>query len=644
MNFMKSRIIFVMFVFALIWGVLLLRSFSLQVLPQERLSNLKKKLFEKSVEIRPRRGVIYDRNGKELAISIPVLSLFADPQTIEKPYFMAQKLSKLLNKSRSVFLKKMLNKKRRFVWIKRHLTEKEVNIIKSWDAKGFHFIKESKRFYTKGSSLSQILGFTGLDGQGLEGIEKEYDNILKGADQKFILKRDAKGRPLFIDFAPFINRVSGFDLYLTIDSDLQFYLEKELLNAIKNTQAVSAKSVILDANTSEVLAMANVPNYNPNKPFVSLYKKRRNRVVSDIFEPGSTMKTFTIASALENKISPGDTYATHGGSLVIQGESIREAKNKKFKKQLNLSEILSLSSNIGIAGVALDLGPKKLRSTLVRFGFGEKTGIRFPGESKGILHSLPWKDLKTATVSFGHGVGVTVLQVANAYAAIANGGTLNQPRLIRSIHNPYTGESKKFKSKRVRKVLTEKQSQLLSLMLASATEKGATGFAAKVTGYLTAGKTGTAQIVDVKKGGYKEGEYILSFSGFIPAHNPKFVIYIAVEGAKDNFYASSVAAPLFSQVASYSVRRAGLSPVLVNEKNLVSFQPQNLRTPASNRRPASKITKVPVLKGLSSREVLRKLKGTGVNVRFYGSNRVIRTIPFEGQNLSNNKNLTVILN
>ena len=653
MKLMKHRILFVMSVFALFWIILLARSFSLQILPQKRLSDLKKQLFEKSVKIQPRRGVIYDRNGKELVISVPSRSLFADPHEIKESYFVAKKLAQFFKKPKKTFLKKILNKKRRFVWIKRHLTEKEAEVIKSWRIKGFHFVKESKRFYTKGSSLSQILGFTGLDGQGLEGIEKEYDDILKGGEQKFILKKDARGRPLFADFSPFINRVSGFDLYLTIDSDLQFYLEKELSNAIKKTQAFSAKGLILDAETSEILAMVNIPNYNSNNPLASSPGVRRNRVVTDIFEPGSTMKTFTLAAALEKNISPKKTYFTHNGFLNIQGEVIKEAdKNKKFKSYLNLSEILAFSSNIGIAEVALDVGPKELNKTLMQFGFGQKTGIRFPGESKGILHPLPWRPIKTVTVGFGHGVGVTALQVANAYAAIANGGFLNKPSLVRNIHNPYTGEETRFKKQNIRKVLKEERAQLLTLMLTSATEKNSTGFLARVTGYLVAGKTGTAQIVDPKKGGYKEGEYISSFSGFIPAHKPKFVIYVAIEKAKNNFYASSVAAPIFSQIASYSVRKAGLSPVLISKQNLISTKEEKrglasqeeLQTQINSRKLASQKGKVPKLKGLTLREVLREMKGTGVDLRFYGHHRVTKTIPFAGQDMPSDKQLTVILN
>ena len=642
MEAMKKRIFFVLFSFAIVWLILIVRVVHLQVLPHKKLNQLKNQIFETTLKTKPRRGVIYDRKGKELAISIPSQSLFADPKLLEQPYYCAKKIAQMFKKPKKQILKKLLNKKRRFVWLQRHLTEEQVKKVKSWKLKGLYFIKEPKRFYTKGDSLSQVLGFTDVDGRGLEGIEKQYDDFLKGVEQKFIVKRDAKGRPLFADFTFLINRVSGFDLYLTIDSDLQFYLEKELKQAIIKSSADSALGLVLDVKTAEILAMVNVPNYNPNQPLKINSFYRRNRTVTDVFEPGSTMKTFTVASALEQGILPKKTYSTHGGKLVLSGETIREADlKKKFSPQLNLSEILALSSNIGAAGVALDVGAKKLRKTLVKFGFGQKTGIDFVGERKGILHELPWRAIQTGTVSFGHGVAVTALQMASAYSAIANGGVLQKPLLVRSIRNSYTGEERHFSTEKIKKSISEKTSRLLTVMLAGVTEKNATGFKAKVSGYLTAGKTGTAQKVDLQKGGYKSGEYISSFVGFIPAHKPKFVIYIVIDGAKDNFYASSVAAPVFSDVASYAVRKAGLSPIVINEKDFISSEEAQVFTRGLASTPSHR---VPNLKGLSLREVLAQMKGQDVKLKFYGSQRVIRTIPFAGEALPASKQITVILN
>ena len=644
------RISIVIFVFSFLWGSLLVRSAYLQLIPNKRLSGLQNKLFERTVTLKPRRGIIYDRYNKELAISIPSQSLFADPQRMKEPYYVAKKLSQTLGLSKKKILKKLLNKKRRFVWLKRHLNEPEIKKIKSWKLNGLYFVKESKRFYTNKNSLAQVLGFTDIDGRGLEGVEKQYDEVLKGESQKVLLKRDARGRPLFMDFSPFITKVSGFDIYLSIDSDLQFYLEKELWQAMRNSKAESAIGVILSAETSEVLAMANIPGYDPNKPHKSLLSSRRNRAVTDIFEPGSTLKSFTLISALKKGISPARTYSSHGGKLKIGKSIISEADSKKkFKAFLNMSEILSFSSNVGAASLALNVGSKNLRKTLSKFGFGEKTGIDFPGEAKGLLRELPWRPVEIATISFGHGIAGTALQMANAYASIANGGLLKKPILVKKIKNPYTGEEKNFASQTLRRVLTPEEARLLTLMLISVTEEKGTGAKATVPGYFVAGKTGTAQKVDLKNKGYKKGEYITSFAGFIPAHNPKFVIYLMVDGAKDNFYASSLVAPLFSQVASYSVRSAGLSPTLLKEDNML-LTTQNRKEIANRLIADQKIKRqiafvddsVPDLKGLTLREVLNKVRGRGLRLKIYGSGKLIRTIPFAGKSLPKNKKITMI--
>ena len=689
----KSRILFVIFIFALLWLSLFSRSAYLQLIPHKKLSQLQNKLFERTVFLKPRRGTIYDRKNKELAISIPSRSLFADPKQMEEPYYIAKKLAELFNKPRKIYLKTLLDKKRRFVWIKRYLTDQEIRTVKSWKLKGLYFLKENKRFYSNGKSLSQVLGFTGSEGQGLEGLEKQYDEVLKGEPQKIFIQRDAKGRPLFMDFSPFITKVRGYDVHLTIDSDLQFYLEKTLQKGIKKSQADSAMGLLLSAQNSEILAMVNIPNYNPNKAHLSSADRRRNRAVTDIFEPGSTMKIFTLISAIKKGISPTQLYPTHGGQLKINSHIIKEADSKKkFKAFLNMSEILSLSSNIGSSSIALNIGAKSLRNTLTEFGFGQKTGIDFPGEASGLLRKLPWRDIETATISFGHGIAGTALQTANAYTAISNGGLIKQPLLVKKIKNPYTGEEKIFKAQSLRRVLTEKQAQTLSLMLTNVTEKYGTGASAKVPGYFVAGKTGTAQKVDLESKRYKSDEYISSFIGFIPAHKPQFVIYLVIDGAKSSFYASELAAPLFAEVASYAVRQEGLSPAVLQKENILSpdrkiaedlnsssitsegptketnekhlnkkeptiffSKPKNFELLNSQNNSLTGITsrsnykesspqkfKLPDLTGLNLRQALTQLKDYNLKLRIQGSGQLIQSKPFKGQFVSKNQPVTLI--
>ncbi len=631
----------------------------------KKLSQLKNKLFERTVTLKPRRGSIYDRYGRELAISIPSLSLFADPYKMSEPYWAGKKLAPLLDIPKKKLIKKLIDKKRRFVWLKRHLSQRQAQQIKSWGIKGLYFIKESQRFYPNESSLSQVLGFTGVEGQGLEGVEKQYDSALKGETQKILIQRDARGRPLFMDFSPFISKVSGFDVHLTIDSDLQFYVEKGLQRAVARSQAESAVAIVLLAKNSEVLAMANIPNYNPNQPKKSPLSYRRNRAVTDMFEPGSALKTFTVISALQKGLSPTELYSSHQGRLKIGQSVITEAdEKKKFKAQLNMSEILALSSNVGAGSIALKVGPEALRKTLSRFGFGEKTGLDFPGEAKGILRPLPWRKIETATIGFGHGIAGTALQVANAYATIARGGELKKPFLVKKIRNPYTNEEKHFKGQSLRRVLTPETARSIALLLLPVTEEKGTGSKAAVPGYFVAGKTGTAQKVDFKNKGYKKGEYISSFAGFIPAHKPQFVIYLMIDGAKDNFYASSLAAPLFSQIASYAVRRAGLSPAVLDKKLVLNNREKDLPLKSAQRETAGlkpipkaggpalnsllknsgERSLVPNLIGLSLREVLNQTQGQGWKLKIYGSGWLTQTKPSVGEPLLEGKTLHLIFN
>lgn len=652
----QSRIIFTLSIFGLLWLVLFARSSYLQLIPNKKLSKLQDKQFERTITLQPRRGNIYDRNNKELAISIPSKSLFADPQKVKEPYFSAKKLSQLLDLDRKVLLKRLLNKKRRFVWIKRHLTEKEIQTIKSWRLEGLHFLKERKRFYSNENSLSQTLGFTGWEGKGLEGIEKQYEEFLRGESQKLLIQKDAKGRYLFRDFSPFITKVSGYDVHLTIDSDLQFYLETALKKGIKNSQAKSAMGVVLSAESSEILALANIPDYNPNHVKKSQVKHRRNRVITDAFEPGSTLKVFTIISALKKGIPLSKLYPTHEGRLEVGSHFITEADpKKKFKEFLNMSEILSYSSNVGASLIAQDIGARALRKTLKDFGFGEKTGIDFPGEAKGVLRKLPWRKIETSTVSFGHGISATTLQIANAYAAIANGGMLNRPFLVKKIRNSYTGEEQVFKPQNIRPILTKKSAHTLSLMLTAVTEENGTGVLAKVPGYFVAGKTGTAQKVDFEnEGGYKKGEYISSFAGFIPAQDPKFVIYIVVDGAKENFYASTLTAPLFAEVASYSVRQANLSPTILKEENILLASrdtasnlsldtKRDIASDDSSNKELQEMT-MPNLKGMSLRGALKELKDYEIRLKIKGSGYLVESQPRKGERLSKNQNILLIFN
>ncbi len=613
----------------------------LQLLPDEKIIKTKKNLFEKVVTIKPRRGIIYDRYGRELALSVSSHSLFADPSLIKNSFETADRLSRLIKISRGKILKKIRNKKKRFVWIKRHALDKEREKILSWNVYGLGFIEEPKRVYPNETLMSQILGFTGANGRGLEGLELVYDDLLSGTEQKIVTPRDARGRPLFIDGGMFINKTRGSDIYLTIDSDLQFVLERELSTVIKSFKARSAMGLILNAQTSEILALAHSPNFNPNNPFRYSSELYRNRIIADSFEPGSTFKTFIAAIALKENIPPHTLFDGGDGKLKIGKHIIREAEADHGYKKISISKMLAVSSNVGAAVLALRLTDQVLYPSLKEMGFGEKLEVDFPLEGRGALQDLPWRDILTANVGFGQGVSATPLQMATAYTAIANGGLLKKPYILHStIH--LGGHKKKAEgSSLVRRIFTKEQSEILTFMLTQAVSQEGTGFRARIEGFLTAGKTGTAQKTDPKKRGYVKGKYISSFIGFVPADHPRFVIYIAVDEPTTKFYGSTVAAPVFSTVGSYAVRRAGIPPSFVEEPNILTSAETPIK-PVINEKISKE--KTPNFVGLSLREAFQKANEFNVKLKVKGSGLVRASIPFSGEFLPQDRIVTVILN
>lgn len=642
---MKSRIIFLFTCFLVLWSALLLRAMFIQIFPDGRLESLKRKQFETSLQIRTRRGAIVDRNGKELAASVPAYSLFADPKLLRDSNALSGRLAKYLKLSRANLKKRLRDRERRFVWIRRQLNEKQRDEIRSWGEPGLGFVEEPKRVYPNGGLLSQVLGFVGSEGDGLEGLELQFNKSLQGQLKSVLLPRDARGRPLLQDGRSLTEVPDGADLELTIDHEAQFTLEQELQSVVARFQAESAVGVVMDAQTSEVLAMANVGGSNP----------RRNRIVTDSFEPGSTMKTFVVAAGLrEGMLKPSTKYDCEGGRMKIGDKWISEAEaNHKFGL-MTVTEILALSSNVGVAKIAFQLGDERLYKALVDFGFGAKLGVEVPGEARGILNPLPWRPHLLSNVSFGHGMTATPLQLAAAYTAIANGGILKRPLLVRSVRTHGARDPQIFHAEEIRRVLTEQEAATMRLMLSAATEAKATGYNARIPGYYVAGKTGTAQKVDHVKGGYKANAYISSFAGFAPASNPRFVILVAVDNPQKSYYGSQVAAPVFAKMAQYMVRRAGLAPVLISEQNVIPKAPEG-ETSDLQAQAIQEIKRMtsaeasaleplfPNLMGLTLREALNKIRPHVTRVDIRGHGVVVRSVPEAGAEISKKQRVRLVL-
>ncbi len=650
---MKSRIALIFLLFLMLWGGLVLRGSYLQLVADPRLKELKKRQFETMLTLRSRRGAIYDREGRELAVTVSSHSLFVDPKIIENPRAVGRRLGRFLQADSQQIIKRLSTKNRRFLWIKRYLSKEQKDEIAKWEIRGLGFIEEPKRIYPNNSLAAATLGFVGTEGQGLEGLEKHYEKHLHGRQIRIHLPRDARGRPL-IEGGNFYSQVpDGFSLELTLDNQLQFMLEQELESTVEKYQADSAVGVILDARTSDVLALGQVPSFDLNSARNFPQSVRRNRAIVDAFEPGSTMKTFVMAAALKYGVAqPNTAIDCQGGRLEVNKRIIREAEADHEFGVLSMNEVLAYSSNVGTAKLAFLLGEERLREILTDFGFGQRTQVDFMGETTGVLRNESWNKHLLANISFGQGMTASPLQLATAYAAIANGGIWRQPRLVKRIFSDDLKVEDKEEHRPERRVISQDHAATLTLMLTNATSATGTGSQSRIKGFPVAGKTGTAQKVDFDLGGYKAGAYISSFAGFVPANDPRFVIYIAVDNPRVKYYGSQVAAPVFSRLGAFAVRRWGLAPVLLSEGDIIRRKPEIVGSEDLMRRALESVHeskrmeaegKVPDLRGLTYREVVRRLRGTEIKFRLRGSGVVVSSVPAPGSILSSGQSIQILL-
>ena len=650
---MKSKIITLFIFVCVLWSALVFRAAYLQFVPHEKLNALQEKQFQTVVSLPARRGSIVDRNGKELAMSSPTYSIYADPKIIVDKKATAKLLGKVLKSNTNEIFAKIKDGKKRFIWVERLVSVSQVEEIKTAKIRGLGFVEEWKRVYPNDQLLATTLGFVGKENQGLEGLELFYDQQLKGESKKVSLRKDARGRPLIQDGMLFTETPQGKEVKLTIDSDLQYFVETELKAAMVKHEADAAYAVVLDAKTSAIRALASLPTFDSNNPSKAEPGQRRNRSVTDTYEPGSTLKTFVIAQALDEKVfQPNSKIFCENGAFRIGKRIIREAEANHSQGTISVSEVLAYSSNIGTSKIALKLGDAKLREGLMKFGFGQKLGTDLPGEAKGIMLSLPWRDHLLANVSFGQGMTASPLQMANAYAVIANGGMLNAPHIVESITDLDTNESTVTETKPIRRVISEETAQQMRMMLAGVTSGKGSGLNARVEGYIVGGKTGTAQKIKTEGRGYMPGGYIGSFTGFIPANAPQYVIYVAIDRPRKGYYGSQVAAPLFSRIASYAVRRDGVAPEVLAEKNISNVPvAQSEKTQkdvehfnyADLNNMAPVLTAVPDFKDLSVREVLQKTANQNIKLKMIGRGKVDQTLPAAGEAFGEDRTMTVIL-
>jgi len=534
------------------------RGYSLQVLSADKLSKIIKKQTERNIELLPKRGTIYDRNGSELSVSIDVESLFARPHLIENKGLAAIKISRILGVSHKTILKKF-KKNKGFVWIKRQIPPEDASKIKKLGIKGLDFTDESQRFYPNKELAAQMLGFVGDDPRGLEGIEYEYDSVLKGKSKFLAINRDALGRQLFVDGANTSEEVQGNDITLTIDKNIQYIAEKELQAAISLSKAKNGIAIVMEPATGKVLAMAVAPLFNPNQYKKYERKTWRNRAITDEFEPGSTFKTFLMASALEeNIIKPKDIFFCENGSYRVANRVIHDTHPHGW---LNATKILKYSSNIGVSKIARHLGSELFYQHIRKFGFGEETGVAFPSEANGSIprpYHIP--EHTRSAMAFGQGISVSPLQLAAAYSSIANGGLYMKPYFIEKISHPNGMVIQETTPQVLRRVVSERTARTVRNMLKTVVSKGGTGEKAKTASYHVAGKTGTSQKIDKELNTYSSEKLIASFAGFAPADDPAITVLVIIDEPEKMMSGGAIAAPTFSRIISQTLNYLHITP------------------------------------------------------------------------------------
>ncbi|HIC84961.1 MAG TPA: penicillin-binding protein [Desulfobacterales bacterium] len=639
-KWIRFRMIFVGVVLLVGLSGIMVRAYQFQVLERGRLKALANSSYTAVAKLPPKRGSILDRQGHELAVSVEVASVYAHPNQIRDKKSTAKALARELG-LKAWKVERLLKSPRSFVWIKRKVETSRAEKIVRLRLPGVGVEKDTKRYYPGRELAGHLLGFVGVDNHGLEGIEKRYDRLLRGAEIHLVLMKDARGRA-------FLEKYKGPEqrphtLVLSIDKDIQYRTQKALREAVRKSRAKSGTCIVMDVRTGGILAMAVVPEFNPNvftayKPYMW-----RNRAVTDAFEPGSTLKAFLLAACIEQGVlSPYTRFYCEDGALEIYGHTINDTHRHKF---LTVSDIISLSSNIGAVKMGLTLGYGKFYEYLKRFGFGRRSGIDLLGEINGYIRPPDKaRPIEQISVYFGQGISVTALQLVRAMAAIANGGVLLNPYVVEEIRDHKGRLIKKIKPKKERRVISQQSAYTVTNILKRVITQGGTGFRAAIAGYQVAGKTGTAQKVDPAIRGYSRNKHVASFVGFAPASEPRIAISVVIDEPKGAYYGGVVAAPVFSSVGQWTLTHLQVAPD-VRVANIGHPLTTSVEKPSrANYKPIKGTSQeglLPDFRGMTMREVFRKCFSMGISVIPEGSGFAFNQRPRPGTPLKSVKMVRV---
>jgi cell division protein FtsI (penicillin-binding protein 3) len=637
----------------------------LQVSQHADLTNRARQQQQNALDTTPQRGELLDRQGRQLARSVQTISLFIDPKELDagKLDCTAQQLSVALGLKHADLLQQLSSAKdadSRFLWIVRRLDVDRGNQILALNLPGVHSVIEPKRYYPNGSLASHVLGYVGIDGQGLGGLEHFYNSKIKGEPGELFLERDATGRA-YESFE--IASKPGQTVVLTIDQTIQYHAERALEAAVKQSRAKSGTAVVLDPHTGEILALANAPSFDPNNVAASTAETRSNWALQNIYEPGSTFKIVAFSAALDRKLArPDDHIDCQMGAITVAGRVVHD--HHPFGS-LTISEALAKSSNVGAIKLGLRVGDESMYDYITRYGFGSRTGIELPGETNGILRKVDrWQPSSIGSIAIGQEVGVTPVQMVSAFGAVANDGVRIAPHIVREVRN--AGGAVIYRAQpQQRRVINPETAVALRGMLEGVTLRG-TAKKAQVDGYSAAGKTGTAQKIDPRTKTYSATKFVGSFVGFAPVNNPQVAIIVVIDEPSGAYHGGDVAAPVFREIAEQILPGLGVEPdietssvpeLIARADNSpgVDLKTRDEQQRAERERRAtmptvvsngeregevvyavttSKAIVMPDLRGRSVRDVARTCAQLGLQIEARGEGRVLKQNPAPGAEVS----------
>ena len=648
--------------FFVVWVLaIILRLYDLQIIQYVQLLARADRQQQRTVEIAPKRGVIYDRNMRPLAMSLPVNSVYAVPSNIPDPSMEAKLLAPILN-LKEKDLETRFKAHNSFCWVRRKITSAQSARVRALNLQGIYFQKEMKRFYPDGDLAATVLGYVGMDDNGLGGVEYLYNKQIRGVPGKVLLSTDARHHSFR---STELHGKPGNDVVLTINEDIQYIAQKVLAQTVKKFHAEGGTVIVQNPHNGAILALANQPTFNPNDYQKYPAKDRIDRAIGWIYEPGSTFKSVTVSSVInEGLAKPTDLINCQMGTIRLGGRTIHDVADLlpyERKGPLTLAQVLTYSSDVGAVKMALRLGEKRFYHRIVECGFGAETGVGLPGEEAGLLRPVQkWWAVSIGEIAIGQGIGVTPLQMARFYSAIANGGVMLRPRIVRAI-----GAEKDVVATG-RRIMTEKTADTMKTMLEGVVEKG-TGTPAQLPGYTSAGKTGTAEKLG-PDGHYSHTKEVASFIGFAPVAKPAITVLVVIDTPVGAIYGTEVAAPAWKLIAEQTLRYLNVpqdkpsdsiqiasrrsaespsqkgrgkaeTPPHISESAEAATRPVESvsYTPAKGLAPGGTIlldegptVVVPKFEGLSARRVTEECQALGLDMEMAGSGLAVQQDPPAG--------------